>query len=165
MNRLFILLLLALLPGMLPASERFIIKFELVQAGKTIEKGSTFVTPRQNVWRKGYKRTYLALNCVKQANNQTEKRITSVDHFAGLLITHQIIGNQIALEVEYSQVTPKLNEIRNLPDNICREIKPDVSKQNLSATVDAKNGIEAQFNTEDGSIFQIKVQSIRQISQ
>ena len=163
MNVLIKMILLFLIPFTLEAGENYLIKFELVQSNKTVEKGSTFVTQKQSTWKKGYKRSYTKLSCRQPESGKIEKRITAVEHFAGLLVTHQLIGDKIELNVVRNMVTSRLKEIRSLPKKACKALSPIVDSHTETYHILARHEKFEIHPFGDAFKFHIKVQAIRKI--
>jgi len=110
------------------AVERFFsLKFELIHNPKTIERGNVIVSKEPHTWSKGLKRSYLRLRCNQLESGKTEKLLSTVDLFAGLRVTHQLVGSNIELTVVRNIVQPRMVEIRALAKNECKDLYPAVT--------------------------------------
>jgi len=122
------------------AAERFSLKFDLTQDEIVIERGSTLVSQKQRTLSKGLKRSYLKLRCNLKESGKTEKLLSTVDHFAGLLVTHQTAENEVVLTVVRTVVQPRLVEIRALEKHECKDLSPIVTTTTLSFSMPAEDG-------------------------
>lgn len=162
-KRFFILVMLCFICMSTYASERFLITFELLQNNKKIETGNTIVTNKQNKWQKGYSRSYLKLACHQLKPGEYEKRITTIDYFSGLQVTHQIVDQNIVITVVRNEIKSRLAEIRALEKNECNPLDPVFNKSSETYNISAQQGNQESLPFGDSMIFKIKVQSIRKL--
>lgn len=140
------------------ADDRYLVKFELLLVDKKLEWGRTIVSQKRNVWKKGYLSSYLKLSCHEHEPGKYEKRISTVDHFDGLLVTHQLISDKIEITVHRSIITPRLKEIRALAKNECKNLAPIIKEHTDTYTLPAKHGSSETFLFGDELKFHITVQ-------
>lgn len=142
------------------AAERFLLEFELTKGESSIESGKVFITQKQRTWSKGLQRSYLRLRCQPEVSGEVKKLYSTVDHFAGLRITHQLAGDNIALTVVRSLVQPRLTEIRALARSECKDMSPIVTTTTQSYSIFAKDGDSASRPFGEQMAFRIRLQSI-----
>ena len=106
------------------AESQFLLAFDLTQNGKTLERGHALVSKKQHVWRRGFKRSYLKLSCHQTDSGKLQKLYSTVDHFSGLRVTHQLVENNAVLTVFYNVVQPRLSAIRALANSECKNMSP-----------------------------------------
>ena len=111
------------------ANNLLAIKFELIQDKKITVSGNTFVSQEKSTWRKGYKQRFLKLNCQQLPSGDINKQISSENHFAGLRISHQIVGDYIELNVERNIVKSRIKEIQALDNKTCKNLSPIITNQ------------------------------------
>ena len=92
-----------------------------------LERGNILVSQELHTWSKWLKRSYLRLRCQQTETGKTQKLYSTVDHFDGLSVSHQLAGNNIELKVVHSMVKPRLAEIHALPKNECKDMSPIVT--------------------------------------
>ncbi len=122
------------------SAERFALKVELTQGEKLIERGNSIVTRKAYTWSKGVKRSYLRLRCDLTKPGKLGKLYSTVDHFAGLRVTHQLTEDGVELTVVRTIVQPRLTEIRALAMNECKDLSPIVTSTTLSYNFPAQDG-------------------------
>jgi hypothetical protein len=142
------------------SAERFALKVELTQGEKLIERGNSIVTRKAYTWSKGLKRSYLRLRCDQQVPGKQKKLYSTVDHFAGLLVTHQLTGNTVELTVVRNLVQPCLTEIRALAMTECKELSPVVTTTTLSYSFPAEDGITETRPFGEDMTFRSTLQSV-----
>jgi len=140
--RFYLLGMLLTLAASVSAAERFELNFDITQGQKKIDWGRTFVSQKPHTWSKGSKRSYLKLRCHQQESGKTQKLYSTVDHFAGLLVTHQLAGGNVKLTVVRSTVQPRLVEIRALPRNECKDLSPIVNTTSETYIYTAEDGVD-----------------------
>ena len=156
----FILLgILLTIAASVNAAERFLLNLELTQGKNKIEMGRTFVSQKPHTWSKGSKRSYLKLGCHQQESGKTQKLYSTVDHFAGLRVTHQLAGNNVELTVVRNVVQPRLVEIRALAKNKCKDLSPIVTTISESYIFPAKDGIDEARPFGENMTFRVTLQS------
>jgi len=142
------------------AAERFQLSFELTQGENTIERGVAFITEKPHTWKKGLRRSYLKLRCQQQESGKTQKLYSTVDHFAGLRVTHQLTGDNVELTVVRSEVQARLAEIRALSKSECKDLSPIVSTTTQTYSLLAKDGVSESRAFGENVVFRVKLQSI-----
>ena len=142
------------------ATERFSMSFELTQSDKMIERGRALISGKQRTWSKGLQRSYLKLRCNQLQSGKTEKLLSTVNHFAGLRITHQIAGDKVELSVVRSVVTPRLVEIRALARNECNDLSPIVTTTTKTYSFPAADGINESSPFGESLVFRATLQSV-----
>jgi len=157
----FLILGLLLSFGSANAKNLLSLKFELIQNNKSIEKGNTFVSQEKSTWKKGYTQRYVKLNCKQLPSGKIEKQIASEDHFSGLRVSHQIIGEYIELQVDRIIIKPRLKEILALPKKDCQNLVPIISKQTESYRFLATSGIDETRLFNDNLKLRVMIRSIR----
>ena len=154
---LFVLLIAA--TTCVSATERFSLSFELNQSEKMIEQGRAVVSGKQRTWSKGLQRSYLKLRCNQLESGKTEKLFSTVNHFAGLRITHQIAGDKVELSVVRNVVAPRLAEIRALARNECKDLSPIVTTTK-TYSFPAEDGINESSPFGESLVFRATIQSV-----
>ena len=109
------------------AAERLILNFELAQGKNLIESGRSLTTKKPLTWNKGLKRSYLKVRCQQHKTGEIQKLYSTEDHFHGILVSHQIIGDKVEITVTQGIVQPRLDEIRALAKNECKDLSPVVN--------------------------------------
>jgi len=142
------------------AAERFQLNFALTQGENTIERGVAFITEKQRTWNKGLQRSYLKLRCQQQDSGKTQKLYSTVDHFAGLRVTHQLTGDNVELTVVRSEVQARLVEIRALAKSECKDLSPIVTTTTLTYSLLAKDGVSESRPFGENMAFRVRLQSI-----
>lgn len=120
------------------AGEPLLMNFELASGENTLHRGKIFITEKKDTWSKGLRRSYLKLRCEQKDAKDVQKTYSTVDHFDGLKVSHQLVKNKVKLTITRSAVKPRLDEIRALPRGECKEMLPIVTSvtQSYSFPVD-----------------------------
>ena len=142
------------------AAERFSLKIDLAQGEKVVERGRALVSQKQRTWSKGLQRSYLKLRCKQLESGKTEKLLSTVDHFDGFRVTHQLAENEVVLTVVRTIVQPRLTEIRALAKNECKDLSPIVTTTTLSFTLPAVDGNTESRPFGENMIFRATLQSL-----
>lgn len=142
------------------ATERFSMGIELSQAGKVIERGRVLVSGEQHTWSKGLQRSYLRLRCNELDSGKTKKLFSTVDHFSGLRVTHQSVGNNVDLTVVQTSVQPRLAEIRALARDECKELSPIVTTTRQTYRFAAEDGMHESRPFGEGMLFLVTLRSL-----
>ena len=145
------------------AAEQLLLDFKLSQGERKIEAGKALVSQKLNIWSKGVKRSYLKLRCKQLESGKTEKLYSTVDHFDGLQITHQLVDGKVELIVVRNTVQPRLAEIRRLSKKECRDMFPIVSTTTETYSLAAKGGINESRSFGDNMTFWASIQFISKI--
>jgi len=143
------------------AKNLLLIKFELIQDGKRIESGSTFISQMINTWKKGYAQRYIYLNCHQLPSGKIEKQISTKAHFAGLRMTHQIVDQNIELHIDRTTVKSRLKELRALDKKSCETLAPLVVKKAVSYRFPATSGVDEIRNFDKNMKLRVTVHTIR----
>ena len=117
-------------------------------------------TLKQHTWSKGLQRSYLKLRCKQLESGKTEKLLSTVDHFDGFRVTHQLAENEVVLTVVRTIVQPRLTEIRALAKNECKDLSPIVTTTTLSFTLPAVDGNTESCPFGENMIFRATLQSL-----
>lgn len=145
------------------ATEQFLINFELVRGGNPPERGIILVSEKQHTWSKGLKRSYLRLRCQQTEAEKIQKLYSTVDLFAGLSVSHQLVENKVQLTVVRTDVKPRLDEIRALPKNECKELSPIVTTvtqhYSFSSIID---GARETWHFSENATFQVTGKLMRE---
>ena len=155
------MLLLLLSFGSANAKSLMSLKFELIQNNKVVEKGNTFVSQKRGIWKKGYTQRYAKLNCKPLPSGKIEKQMASEDHFSGLRVSHQIIEEQIELQVERIIIKSRLKEILALPIKDCQSLVPIISKQMESYRFPVISGVGKTQLFSDNIKLRVMIRPIR----
>lgn len=158
--RFLLLAMLFTAAGSVRADERLYLKFELIQGGKTIERGNAIVSGKSHVWSKGVQRSYLRLRCNQSEPGKTQKLYSTVDHFSGLRVTHKLAGDTVELSVVHNDVRPRLTEIRALAKGECRDLSPVVASTTRTYSYLAKDDVDETRPFGENTSFRITIQSI-----
>jgi len=137
------------------AAERFQMNFKLTQEDNIIEWGKTIVSRKPHTFSKGLKSSYLKLRCQQQSPGEILKLYSIVDHFSGLQLTHQLIGNNIELNVVRSVVQARLIEIRALTRKECKDMSPIVTTTTKSYRFPLKNNMSESHPFGENMTFHI----------
>jgi len=125
--RVLSLMMLSLCSGSLLAEETYYLQFELFKFQQKVDSGKDYVSTMDHTWSKGLQRNYLKLSCTRDASGRNIKTYTTVEHFAGIRVTHHIAAGNLYLKLTRLEVQPRVTEIRALPKNECREMAPVVA--------------------------------------
>jgi len=157
----FILLgMLLTLTASVSADEQFELSFEITQGEKKIDWGRTIVSQKPHTWSKGSKRSYLKVRCHRQASGKTQKLYSTVDHFAGLLVTHKLAGGDVELAVVRNIVQPRLVEIRALAKSECKDLSPIVTTTSETYIFYAENDVEEARPFGENMTFRATLRSV-----
>lgn len=156
-NKIALFVTLAGLASMVCAAERFYVEFELTQDGVVINRGNDHVTKKQHTWSKGLKSSYLKLRCDRTDPQKPRKTYSTVDHFAGLRVTHQLTEDRIELTVARSVVQNRRVEIHDLPKNQCEDIAPILTTVTDTYSFPAKYGTNVSYKFGETMKFRIIV--------
>ena len=143
--------------------ERFLLKFELIQDENIIERGRDHVSRESHTWSKGLQSSYLKLRCHQQKSGEMQKLYSTVDHFTGLRVTHQLAGDNVELTVVHHVVQPRLAEIRALARRECRDLSPIVTTTTQSYSLPAKDGMTESTPFSENMTFRATLQSLGKI--
>lgn len=142
------------------AAERFLMNFELIQGENKVEWGRTFVSHKPYTWSKGLRRSYLRLRCKADASGKVQKLYSTVDHFAGLRITHKLIGERVEVTVIRDVVQSRLAEIRAVPKGACKELAPIVTTTTETYAFPAQDESSVSQPFGEAMAFKARLQSI-----
>lgn len=142
------------------ATERFSLKIDLTQSEKVVERGMALVSPKRRTWSRGLQRSYLKLRCNRLESGEMEKLLSTVDHFAGLRVTHQLTENEVVLSVVRTVVQPRQLEIRALAKNECKELSPIVTTTTLSFRLPAEDGKSESRPFGEKMVFRATLHSV-----
>ena len=140
------------------ATEQFLLNFELVKGGTIIERGKILVSQKPHTWSKGLKRSYLRLRCQQKKTGEMQKLYSTVDHFNGLSVRHQLVANNLELTVVRSAVKPRLAEIHALSKSECKDMSPIVTKVTQSYSYPAIGITKESRPFSDNITFRITTQ-------
>jgi len=141
------------------ADERFYLRFDLIQDALVIERGNAIVSRKPHTWSKGLRRSYLKLRCNRLESGKTEKLYSTVDHFAGLSVTHQLVGGNIELTVVRNIVQPRTIEIRALGKSECRDLSPVVTSTTQTYHFPAEGNIHEPRPFGENMTFRVTLES------
>ena len=142
------------------SKEPFSLKFELIHADKTIEWGRAVVGEQQRTWSKGLQRSYLRLRCSQEESGKTGKFLSTTNHFSGLRVTHQLVGDRVELTVERNIVKPRLKEIRALARNECKDLSPVVTRTTRNYSFPAVEGASESYPFGEDMVIRLTLQSV-----
>jgi len=145
------------------AAEQFQLSFKLTQNGKIIEQGNAVISQKLHSWNKGIKSSYLKLRCHELKSGVMQKRYTTVDHFNGLVVTHQLVENNVKLTVVRNVVQPRLIEIRALTKSECREMSPVVSTTTQVYSFHVNDSIIESSLFGENMTFQVTLKPVSKI--
>lgn len=138
--RVTLLILIAGIAEADAATKRYYINFALMQNDVVINRGNDYATTKKHTWSRGMKRSYLKLSCDKTAPGKMIKLFSTVDHFAGLRVTHQLVEDRIELTVVRSMVQDRRIEIHDLPKDQCDDLAPVLTTVTETYSFPAKHG-------------------------
>ena len=141
-KKIAIFLVFAGLVGIAGATERYYVKFELMQDDVVINRGNDYVTNKRHTWSRGLKSSYLRLRCDKTAPGKLKKLYSTIDHFAGLRVNHQLVADRIELTVVRSTVQNRRVEIHDLPKDQCEDLAPVLTTVTETYSFPAKHGTD-----------------------
>lgn len=121
-------------------AERYYIKFEIMQDDVVINRGNDYVTNKRHTWSKGLKSSYLNLRCERAEPGMLKKMFSTVDHFAGLRVTHQLVEDRIELTVVRTVVQNRRAEIIDLPKSRCEDLAPILTTVTVTYSFPATYG-------------------------
>jgi hypothetical protein len=139
------------------ADDQFLVNFKHVKEGRGLERGNVLVSEKPHTWSKGLKRSYLKLRCQQTETGKARKLFSTVDHFAGLSLRHQLTGNNIELVVVRTTVKPVLAEIHALPKNECKDMSPIVTTISQKYSFIAVDGAKESRPFSEKSEFQVTI--------
>ena len=142
------------------AVEYFMLNFELTQGKNIIAQGRTFVSKKPHSWSKGLKRSYLKLRCDKRESGKMQQSYSTVDYFAGLSVTHQLVENSVELTVVRDVVQSRLSEIRALTKSECKDMSPIVTTTTQTYSFSAIDGHKESLPFGENMIFRTTLQSV-----
>jgi len=151
--RIFLLGLLITATTSAICAERLQMNFELTHNEKILERGKAIISMKLHTLNKGLKSSYLKLNCRREESEKILKLHSTVDLFAGMQISHQIIEDKVQLKVVKITVQPRLTEIRALTKNECKDMSPIVNTTAHSYSFPAVKGINESRAFGDNMIF------------
>ena len=141
-KKIAIIIMLSGLAGIVSAAERYYIKFELMQDDVVINRGNDYVTSKRHTWSRGLKSSYLRLRCAQTVPGKLKKMYSTVDHFAGLRVTHQLVADRIELTAVRSTVQNRRIEIHDLPKDQCEDLAPVLTTVTETYSYPAKYGTD-----------------------
>ena len=139
------------------AADQFLLNFSLVQDGNILERGNILVSQKSHTWSKGLKRSYLKLRCQQMETGKIQKLYSTVDHFDGFSVNHQLAGNYIELTVVRSTVKPRLAEIHALPKSDCKDMSPIVTTVSKDYSFPAIDGTKESRSFSEKTTFQVTI--------
>ena len=142
------------------ASERFYVAFELTQDKQVINRGNDYVTKKPHTWSRGLKTSYLRLRCDYSDPGKLKKMYSTVDHFNGLGVTHQLVGDKIEVTVSRSVVQNRRSEIQDLPKNQCKDLAPIVTTVTETYSYPARAGVTDTLMFGENMNFRFVIQSM-----
>jgi hypothetical protein len=142
------------------AAERFLVSFEFIINGKVVERGKPIVSQEKRTWQKGLQRNFLKLDCSEKETGEIKKLYSTVDFFTGLRVTHQLVGNNIELNVVRIVAQPRLVEIRALPSGVCKELAPIITTTTQTYRYPAEHNFDETRPFDENITFRARIQSI-----
>lgn len=139
------------------SNQLFLLEFDLTSGESLIGRGKTTVSKTSHSWNRGLSRSYLKLRCNKLPSGKTEKLLNTVDLFAGLVIIHELAGDKINIKVKYTQVQPRLQEIRALPKNKCEDMSPIFTSVTDTFTYKAEPQKDVTQPFGNGMLFRVNI--------
>ena len=119
------------------ADEHYYLQFEVFKYQQKIESGKDFVSENERTWSKGLTRSYLQLSCDKKGS-VVERRYSTMPYFAGITVSHQIVGDNLVFKLTWIDVKARLPEIHDLPKTECKELSPQLTSLSKTYTLPAK---------------------------
>ena len=159
-TRLLLVSILLSMAASASAIERILVSFELRQGESKVEWGQAFVSHKQKTWSKGLKRSYLKLHCKQQESGKTQKMYSTVDHFSGLRVIHQLVEGNIDLTVVRTVVQPRLIEIRALARAECKDLSPIITTTTETYSFDVKDPGNVPRSFGENMTFRATLQSL-----
>lgn len=158
--RIVLLISLLTVTQTICAAQQLVLSFKLVQGYTVVVQGEAIVTHNADTWSKGLLRSYLRLSCVYQESGEVQKSYSTLDHFSGFQVKHQLVDDHVELEVVRSIVKPRLAEIRALKKSKCMDISPVVvtTTQSYRIPVIDKSKVIESFDAK--TTFQVTLQPI-----
>ena len=142
------------------AGNPYVLNFDLLSNDKLLYRGGINVSNKPHTWSKGLQRSYLRLRCHPQESGKIEKLYSTVDHFAGFRVTHQLVEKNIKITATYSNVQPRLAEIRALPKGECMDLSPIVTTTSEVYSLPTKETVDESLPFGKSMIFKVKVQRL-----
>lgn len=109
------------------AGSLHVLIFDLSSNDTPLYRGEINVSSQTHTWSKGLQRSYLQLRCHQQDVGKVEKLYSTVNHFAGFRVTHQLVEKNVKITATHSDIRPRLAEIRALPKGECIDLSPIVT--------------------------------------
>lgn len=144
------------------SAEQFLVNFELVRGKGEFERGEILVSEKSHTWSKGLKRSYLRLRCQQTDKGAIQKRYSTVDLFAGLSVSHQLVANNVELTVVRTAVKPRLTEIHALPKGECKEMSPIVTTVTQHYSFSSIDGARETWQFSENETFQVTGELMRE---
>lgn len=160
MRKTIIVILMTLMASTCQAAdERILLSFELTQNGKPVSSGTTIISTKMQSWSKGLKRSYIQLKC-KKHGDKTVRSYSTVEHFHGLVITHQQQGDTVSLDLTNTTVVPSFSEISKLKPEECRDLKPTLTHFHSRLELPAENAAGKEKSLDEGYLFRYTLTTI-----
>lgn len=159
-KRLLVLSMFLATGALVYAGSPYVLNFDLSSNHNQVYRGEINVSNNTHTWSKGLQRSYLRLRCHPQESGKMEKLYSTVDHFAGFRVTHQLVEKNIEITATYSNVQPRLVEIRALPKGECMDLSPVVSTTTEVYSFPAKEGVDESLPFGKGMVFNVKLRPL-----
>lgn len=138
----------------------YVLNFNLSSNDELLYRGEINVSTTPHTWSKGLQRSYLRLRCHQQESGKVEKLYSTIDHFAGFRVTHQLIEKSVKITATYSTIEPRLTEIRALPKGECRDLSPIVTSTTEVYSLSAKETVDESLSFGQNKRFKVKLQRL-----
>ncbi len=142
------------------AGNPYVLNFDLSSNDKQVYRGEINVSNKPHTWSKGLQRSYLRLRCQQQESGKIEKLYSTVDHFAGFRVTHQLVEKNVKITATHSTIQPRLTEIRALPKGECMDLSPIVTTTTEVYSLPAKETVDESLSFGKNMRFNVKLQRL-----
>ena len=159
--RYLLLSMLLTITGLATASDRLYVRFELKQGESIAARGNDYTTKKPHTWSKGIKSSYLRLRCEVTEPGKFKKFFSTVDHYAGTRVTHQLVGDKVEVTVSRSTVKSQRAEIHDLPKDKCENLAPVVATTTETYSFNEKECVNQTRPFGENMSFRFVIQSAR----
>ncbi|MDF1643273.1 MAG: hypothetical protein P1U80_03715 [Pseudomonadales bacterium] len=142
------------------AGNPYVLNFDLLSNDKLLYRGEINVSNKPHTWSKGLQRSYLRLSCHQQESGKVEKLYSTVDHFSGFRVTHQLVEKSVEITATHSTIQPRLAEIRALPKGQCMDLSPIVTTTTEVYSLPAKETVNESLSFGKNMRFKVKLQRL-----
>lgn len=160
LKRLLVLSLFLTTGTLVNAGSPYVLNFDLSSNDNQAYRGEINVSNKSHTWSKGLQRSYLRLRCHQQESGKMEKLYSTVNHFAGFRVTHQLVEKNVKITATHSNIQPRLAEIRALPKGECMNLSPIVTTTTEVYSFPAKEAVDESLPFGKSMIFKVKLQPL-----